>query len=194
MIKDETDLVRRLQSGEASAFRELVETHKRTIFALAYDLTGQVQEAEDVSQEAFIKVYHGIRNFHGDSQLSSWLYRIVVNLCINRRRKKALTEMELRESFEGDARHNPHSTAAPEANPERMAESALIRTHLRRALDQLSSQQRIIFVLRHDHDLPLKEISDILEISEGTVKSQLFRALRKLQKKLAFYKTDLGIT
>lgn len=190
MANDEKELIRRLQAGETSAFRELVENHKRALFNLAYDLLGNAQDAEDISQEAFIKVYRRIGDFRGDARLGSWMYRIVVNLCLNRRRKKALTAMELRESFEDDATHAPMPTSDHAANPEKTTEAEMIRQHLRRALALLSPQQKTIFVLRHDDDLPLAEISKILKISEGTVKSQLFRALRKLQEELAFYKAD----
>jgi RNA polymerase sigma-70 factor (ECF subfamily) len=191
MANDEKELVRRLQAGETSAFRELVENHKRALFNLAYDLLGSAPDAEDISQEAFIKVYRAIGEFRGEAQLGSWRYRIVVNLCLNRRRKKALSEMELRENFEDDEKHEPIAASDHEANPEKATEAEIIRQHLRGALDRLSPQQRTIFVLRHDEDLPLAEISKILKISEGTVKSQLFRALRKLQEALAFYKADL---
>jgi RNA polymerase sigma-70 factor (ECF subfamily) len=191
MTSDEKALIRRLQAGETSAFRELVENHKRALFNLAYDLLGNVQDAEDISQEAFIKVYRSIGDFRGEAQLGSWMYRIVVNLCLNRRRKKALSAMELRESFEDDERHQPTPACGHDADPEKATEAEMMRQHLRQALEQLSPQQRTIFVLRHDDDLPLAEISKILKISEGTVKSQLFRALRKLQEALSFYKADL---
>jgi len=191
MASDEKELIRRLQAGETSAFRELVENHKRALFNLAYDLLGNAQDAEDISQEAFIKVYRSVGEFRGEAQLGSWMYRIVVNLCLNRRRKKALSAMELRESFEDDERHQSTPTFDHEANPEKTTEAEIMRQHLRRAIDQLSPQQRTIFVLRHDDDLPLAEIGKVLKISEGTVKSQLFRALRKLQEALSFYKADL---
>lgn len=193
MSDNEAHLIARLRAGEASAYRELVETHKRRVFALAFDLSGNAQEAEDLSQEAFIKVFRGIGNFRGEAQLSSWLYRIVVNLALNRRRKKALSEMELWDNFEGDEQHRAHASNAADADPEQVTEARFMRMHLRRALAKLSEQQRTIFVLRHDNDMPLQQISAVLKLSEGTVKSQLFRALRKLQKHLAFYKTDLGV-
>jgi RNA polymerase sigma-70 factor (ECF subfamily) len=186
MAKDELELIRRLQSGDVAAFRELVEANKQRLFALAYGLVGNAQEAEDVSQEAFIKVYRGIGGFRGDAQLSSWMYRIVVNLCLNRRRKKSLSAMELREDFENDGT----LASAAGDNPEHHTEASLLQRHLRHALQRLSPQQRTIFILRHDQDLPLKEISSIMKISEGTVKSQLFRAVAKLQQALAFYKVE----
>lgn len=186
MAKDERELISRLQAGDIAAFRELVETNKRRLFTLAFGLVGNVQEAEDVSQEAFIKIHRSIGNFRGDAQLSSWIYRIVVNLCLNRRRKKSLSAMELREDFENDGALR----CSPEDDPEQQTEVSLLKRHLRQALQRLSPQQRTIFVLRHDQDLPLKEISSILKISEGTVKSQLFRAVGKLQQALAFYKVE----
>jgi len=186
MAKDERDLISRLQSGDVAAFRELVETNKRRLFTLAYGMVGNVQEAEDVSQEAFIKIHRSICDFRGDAQLSSWMYRIVVNLCLNRRRKKSLTAMELREDFDNDG----VIRSAPEGDPEQQTEASLLKRHLRHAMQKLSPQQRTIFVLRHDQDLPLKEISSIMKISEGTVKSQLFRAVGKLQQALAFYKVQ----
>jgi RNA polymerase sigma-70 factor (ECF subfamily) len=191
MAPDERELIQRLRAGDAAAFRELVERHKRRLFTLAYDLLGNVHDAEDVSQEAFIKVYRGIGAFRGEAQLGSWMYRIVVNLCLNRRRKKALSEMELRENFDEDGAPQLVSARHSEANPEQMAEAEVMRIHLRRALDKLSPQQRTVFILRHDEDLPLAEVAQILNLSEGTVKSQLFRALKKLQQALAFYKADL---
>ncbi len=194
MSNNEARLLQRLQAGEASAFQELVETHKQRVFTLAYNFTRNVQDAEDLSQEAFIKVFRGIDNFRGEAQISSWLYRIVVNLALNRRRKKALSEMELWENFEGEEQHRAQASTAPEFNPESVTEARFIRSHLRQALEKLSEQQRTIFVLRHDSDMPLQQISATLKLSEGTVKSQLFRALRKLQKQLSFYKADLGIT
>ncbi len=193
MSDNEARLIPRLQAGESSAFRELVETYKQRVFALAFDLSGNVQDAEDLSQEAFIKVFRGIGSFRGEAQLSSWLYRIVVNLALNRRRKKALSEMELWDSFEGEESRRTHASHAVEYNPEQTTEATFMRAHLRKALTKLSEQQRTIFVLRHDNDMPLQQISEVLNLSEGTVKSQLFRALRKLQKHLAFYKADLGI-
>lgn len=194
MSDNEARLIQRLQAGESSAFQEFVETHQRRVFALAYNFTRNVQDAEDLSQEAFIKVFRGIAEFRGEAQLSSWLHRIVINLALNRRRKKALTEMELWENFEGDEQHRAQTSAAPEYNPESMTEARFMRAHLRQALAKLSEQQRTIFVLRHDGDMPLQQISAALKLSEGTVKSQLFRALRKLQKHLSFYKAELGIT
>jgi RNA polymerase sigma-70 factor (ECF subfamily) len=168
-----------------------VESHKHRLFNLAYDLLGNAHDAEDVSQEAFIKVYCGIGGFRGEAQLGSWMHRIVVNLCLNRRRKKAVSEMELRDSFEDDQAHQPIAAQDFEANPEKMTEAEIMRAHLRRALDELSPQQRTVFILRHDEDMPLAEIGKMLDISEGTVKSQLFRALKKLQAALSFYKADL---
>jgi RNA polymerase sigma-70 factor (ECF subfamily) len=105
--------------------------------------------------------------------------------------QKAYAEMELRESFEDDQAHQPLPAQDFEADPEKMTEAEIMRAHLRQALETLSPQQRTVFILRHDEDMPLAEIGKMLDISEGTVKSQLFRALKKLQQALKFYKADL---
>ena len=87
-MKDgDRELIERLKAGETEAFRELVEQYKKQAYCVAYDLMGTHEDAEDISQEAFIKVYRSIRSFRGEAQFSTWLYRIVVNLCISEKRK-----------------------------------------------------------------------------------------------------------
>lgn len=194
MERDEWRLVERARDGELAAFRELVERYKQKIYYLALDLTSNRHDAEDLSQEVFIKAYRSLDSFRGDSKLSSWLYRIAVNTCVNMRRKKALTAMSLRGDF-SDTSDNETSVGGGgySHDPERSAESSLIQMHIDRALRRLPPRQRSVFVLRHYHDLPLKEIAGILKISEGTVKSLLFRSIRRLQEELAFYRRDLGL-
>jgi RNA polymerase sigma-70 factor (ECF subfamily) len=191
MENDERRLVERACNGDLAAFRELVERHQQRVYFLALDLTGNHHDAEDVSQEVFIKAYQSLHAFRGDAKLSSWLYRIAVNACINKRRKKSLSVMSLQENFDDSTAVDvPFSVGD---NPERSAESSLMQVHIERALRRLPARQRAVFVLRHYHDLPLKEIAHILKISEGTVKSLLFRGIRRLQKELAFYRRDLGL-
>lgn len=170
------------------AFREMVERHKRTVYALAFDLTGNHHDAEDLSQEVFIKAYRGRSTFRGEAQTSSWLYRIAVNTYLNKRRKKAL-RLRLLWSDVGDYR--PEYDPAP--RPDVRAEAEGIQRHLAGALQTLSPQERTAFVLRHDHGLALKEVADVMDVAEGTVKSLLYRATQKLRKALAFYRSDLGL-
>ena len=189
-LKEEQTLVQRAQNGDIAAFRELVERHKRQIYYLAFDLTGNHHDAEDLSQEVFIRVFRSIKKFRGDAQLSSWLYRITVNACLSKRRKKSLSAMQLQEDFDQD---NVQTAGVPVYSaPDKSAETGLMQKHIETALQKLSPREKSVFVLRHYHDMPLKEIADILEIKIGTVKGMLFRAIQKLQKALAFYKEDFG--
>ena len=192
-MKDgEQVLVERLKAGETEAFRELVEGYKRQAYSVAYDLMGTHEDAEDISQEAFIKVYQSIRSFRGEARFSTWLYRIVVNLCISEKRKKSSKDMEYYgDTIPEEAHHS--QDIDPSEHPEKALQSHRIQEHIREALDKLPSQQKTVFVLRFYQDLSLKEIGRIMKLSEGTVKSHLFRTLRKLREYLKFYEADFGI-
>lgn len=183
---DEIDLVRRVQRGESSAFRELVERYKRRAYAIAYDMMGTHEDAEDVSQEAFIRVYQSIKGFRGEAAFSSWFYRIVVNLCISWWRREV--------KYKGNLLNEEHAGLEKQnysEDPEKALRAKEIARHVNQALQELSPKQRAVFVLRHYQGLSMKEIGEVLKCSEGTVKSQLFRAINRLQELLSFYKAEL---
>ncbi|MGD8413941.1 MAG: sigma-70 family RNA polymerase sigma factor [Candidatus Latescibacterota bacterium] len=191
---DERELVRRIQDGDASAFRELVEEYKQQVYYLALDLSGNHHDAEDLSQEVFIKAYRGFGRFRSGSKIGSWLHRITVNAYIDSKRKKAHKMVTLVDKKDEDA-YDPLEAAADDVtgNPERAANSAKINEHVEIALQTLSDKERSVFVLRHYHDMQLKEIAETLEVAEGSVKSLLFRAVRKLRDNLTFYREDMGM-
>jgi RNA polymerase sigma-70 factor, ECF subfamily len=191
-VTDEQLLIRRAQQGDTDAFRQLVERSKITTYRLAYDLTGNRHDAEDLSQEAYIRAFRGLAGFRAEAKWSSWLHRITLNTFLDHKRAKKMNvefddETETTETMNPD-HHTPHTPG-----PEKSAEAGVIRQHVERALGCLSAQERSVFVLRHYHDLPLREIAATLEIAEGTVKVHLFRAVRRLQKELHFYRTDFGL-
>jgi RNA polymerase sigma-70 factor (ECF subfamily) len=190
-VNDEQTLVQRARNGEMGAFRELIELYRKKIYYLSLDLTGNHHDAEDLSQEVFIKAYRSLKNFRGDAKFNSWLYRITVNTCISQRRKKSLAAMTLQEDFESESTPQFFSESESSHNPERHAEASMMQQHINSALQQLTPRERSVFVLRHYNDLPLKEIAQILKITEGTVKSMLFRAIQRLQKELAFYRNEI---
>ena len=163
------------------SFREIVETHKRALYFLALDLTGNHHDAEDLSQEVFIKAHRGLQRFRGDSGVYTWLRRIAINTYLNRKRKKALLMMRFFGDDEG-ADDTPSSMASPSA----AADGAVMRVHIERAMEQLSPRERTAFVLRHHQDMSIQEVAESMEVADGTVKSLLFRATRKLQEELAF--------
>lgn len=191
-LNHEYTLIQQMQSGDINAFRDFVEKYKQQVYYLALDLTGHHHDAEDLSQEVFIKAYSSIQSFRKDAALSSWLYRITVNAFIDKKRKKAW--QLLRFKLDSD---DENATPFPEpaepgisGDPERQMESALFQQHLEKAMAKLSPKEKTIFVLRHHHEKSINEIAEMLEIATGTVKSLIFRSLKKLQKELAFYQTE----
>lgn len=193
-MADERALVRRLQDGETAAFRELVERYKQRVYYLALDLSGDHHDAEDISQEVFIKAFRGIKRFRSGAKLSSWLHKITVNAYIDTKRKKSSKMVTLVER-EKESGFNPLENAADEAapSPEQFAAAAKISEHVEAALQRLSAQERTVFVLRHYHDMPLKDISHNMDVAEGTVKSLLFRGIRKMRDQLSYYREELGL-
>lgn len=191
---DERELVRRLQAGDRDAFRELVERYKRDVYALAYDLGGNHHDAEDLSQEVFIKAYRAIGGFRADARLGSWLYRITMNAHIDSKRRKPVQIVSIDAPVTG-GRDDDVPVALPPARgaaPDSAARAARFHEDVERALGVLSAQERTVFVLRHYHDMRIHEISASLSIAEGTVKSLLFRSVRKLRDRLSDYRDQVG--
>jgi len=191
MAENEQILIDRFCKGDHAAFHELVGRHKKKIYYLAYDITGDHHEAEDISQEVFIKMYRSLKTFRRDAKISSWLYQVTVNASIDSLRKKSSRQAKPIGEF--DRLSIQESLAASGAHvfdPLRSTESSQIQNHISQALKKISPKERTIFVMRHYNDLKLNEIAEVLGITIGTVKSLLFRAIRKLRKELSSYSTD----
>jgi RNA polymerase sigma-70 factor (ECF subfamily) len=194
-MQDEQELVRRIQAGETSAFREFVQRYQREVYGLAYDLCGNHHDAEDLSQEVFIKAHRALGTFRAEARPGSWLYRITMNTFLDSTRRKPVQMVSLhapRDTQSGD--DHPIDMPAPTAGPDRVTHSAQVRDDIERALEVLSSQERAVFVMRHYQDMPIRDISHSLAIAEGTVKSMLFRSIRKLRDELGQYAGEAGGT
>jgi RNA polymerase sigma-70 factor (ECF subfamily) len=186
-LLDDRILVKRARKGNRAAFQELVERYKRKVYAVALDMTGDHHDAEDISQDVFLKAFRSLPGFRGRASVNTWLYRMTVNTCIDRSRKKAWKAMRPKGALIDDDIHPQAQGREMLSDPEKELEKALLQRHIRQALDNLTQRERAVFVLRHYHALPLKEIAECLHVSEGTIKSTLFRALKRLQEKLAPY-------
>ena len=184
-MTEDRNLVEKARAGELPAFRKLVEQYQKQVYYLARDMTGNHQDAEDLSQDVFIKAYRSLDKFRGDAKFSS-----TVNTCIDHSRKKSYKAMQFEEDMDRMHTVSDHMTTPSSANPEKQTEASLMREHIEDALQRLTEKERTVFVLRHYRNLRLKEIADILEINIGTVKSTLFRAIQRLQKSLSFYRQD----
>ena len=173
-------------SESLPSFRTLVERHKKRVYYLALDLTGNHHDAEDLSQEVFIKAHRSLDSFRGDASFFSWLYRIAVNTYLNKKRKKAVSHMTLWDDFE-------HITqgAGASSGPDTDAERSTMQAHIEASLEVLSEKERSAFVLKHYHGYKIREIAEMLDVAQGTIKSHLYRATRKLRDELDFYRNEL---
>ena len=173
---DDAGLVALSASGRREAFDVIVERHRRTVYQVCYRFVNNHEDASDLSQEAFVRAWRGLKNFHGQSALSTWLYRIAVNLCLNRLTLKTpkTGPIESTDRFEDKSSDDPQSRLLRE---ERAAS-------VRRAIAALPRKQRATLILRAYHDLPHQQIAEILGSSVGAVKANFFHALANLRKRL----------
>jgi len=182
----DTELVERTRNGDRAAFRELVSIHQRNVYYLAFDLTRNREDAEDVSQEVFVKAFNSLKNFRFDAKFSSWLYRITVNTCLTMKKKKSYSEMRSRENIESVAASDREPAGPDHTGPERKTESGILQAHLEKALTTLSQKERTVFIMRNYSEMAFKEIVEILKIRPGTARNLNFKALKKLRKELQF--------
>jgi RNA polymerase sigma-70 factor, ECF subfamily len=190
-LDKDTELIEHARNGDIGAFRQLVTKHKRNVYNLAYDLTRNKEDAEDVSQDVFVKAFRSIKIFRGDAKFSSWLYRITVNTCFSLRKKKGYMVTKESNNIE-DIIDTDFEISSPEKNnPEKQAEAGLIRENIEKALHKLTGKERTIFIMRNYSEMLFKEIAEIMEIKPATVRSLNFKALEKLRKELAFYKEKI---
>lgn len=177
--------MRASQNGDMGAFEELVARHRDKIYARAYSMMRNEEEAVDLSQEAWVKGWQRLRQFQGDSSFGTWMTRIVINLCLDqlRKHKRQRTESieEMTEESGGVERHMPVVTINPTAGLER----GELRQRIDRALGQLSHEHRTVLVLHEFQELEYKEIAKVMGCSIGTVMSRLFYARRKMAALLA---------
>jgi RNA polymerase sigma-70 factor (ECF subfamily) len=182
---EDTAIIQGLAGGDQAAFRNLVEKYKQKVYFLALDMVGNPVDAEDVSQDVFLKVHRSFGTFKRDAKLGSWLYRITYNACIDQiRKRQAAPDAVEDEVLEARPHAEPIMPVSPVFDPARTAESGLLQDKINHALEKVSPQEKAVFLLRHYEDYMLKDIAKTLDLSVGSVKSYLFRAVKKLQKEL----------
>lgn len=175
------DLITRAAGGDPAAFQALVERYRSMVYRVAYQFAGNHYDAEDISQEVFIKVYRSLDKFRQDAQLSSWLYRIVMNACIDHRRRHAPAGSA---PFGEEAEYRLLNTPEETPGPEDQAYAGELGDVLSAEIARLPPGQRIVFIMRHHQGLKLGEIADALGLAEGTVKRQLHAAVHRLRHTL----------
>ncbi len=188
---DERSLVAEAQGGSRAGFEELVHRYDRDVLRLALNLMKRPEDARDVYQEAFLKVYRNLHRFRFECSFYTWLYRIVTNVCLDHlRRRQARPEDQAPEL--ASAGHEEGITdfferqreQRPTLDPERRLLGKEIKQRIAVAMEQLSPRERVVFEMKHYQGLKLRAIGEALGTTEETVKNSLFRATRKLRSQL----------
>lgn len=178
----EASLIEESKAGNTDSFELLIAQHQKKVFNLAYRVLGNMEDANDVAQEALIKAYKGIKNFKGKSSFSTWLYTIVNNTCIDFIRKNRKNNViYLDKEYETEKGSYKMELSSNEDAPEEILEKKEVQNLVRQSINELSDDHKKVIILRDIQGFSYKEIAQILNCSEGTVKSRISRARENLK-------------
>jgi RNA polymerase sigma-70 factor (ECF subfamily) len=181
---DETAVIQAVQRGDADAFERLVRAYDQSVLRLAMNLLRSPEDARDVYQEAFLRVYRNIHTFRFDCSFHTWLYRIVTNICLDhlRKRKVRREEAAVVDTADGPVdRMDSFEQEGAHGDPERRLWNSQLSSRIHAALGDLTPRERMVFELRHYQGLRLRAIGDMLGTSEEAAKNCLFRATQKMR-------------
>jgi RNA polymerase sigma-70 factor (ECF subfamily) len=184
---DEAALIRAAQAGDAAAFERLVQTYDHAVLRLAVNLLRSTEDARDVYQEAFLRVFRSLDHFRFDCSFQTWLYRIVTNLCLDslRKRKVRREEPSFRETPDGVRdRADTVPEERVEGDPERHIYSRQLKSRIEKVLSAMTPRERTVFELRHYQGMRLRAIGEVLGTTEEAAKNCLFRATQKMRSAL----------
>lgn len=183
-------LVKRSQRGDTQAYEELVARHRDKIYARAFSMVRNEEDAFDLSQEAWIKGWQRLKQFQGDSSFATWMTRIVINLCLDlmrkQKRQRAESIEQMNEETGGVERQMPVITS----NPTEGLERSELRKRIDQAMTQLSEAHRTVLILHEFEELEYKAIAKVMKCSLGTVMSRLFYARRRMASLMAGWKRE----
>lgn len=165
------ECLQRVREGDLGAFNQLVLKYRNRVMGIAARMIGDRAEAEDLAQDVFVKVYHGLKNFQGEALFSTWLYRITANSCLNHRKRRRNRD-KLAQGVD-----DPNQVfSAQSSNPHSLLENKELRIGLEKAIQALPQEQKMVLILRDIEGLSYEEIAESLDIELGTVRSRLHRA------------------
>lgn len=187
-------LIARCQRGDLSAFDQLVKRYEKRIFNLAYRLSGNYDDANDITSEAFIRIFNALQKYRGEARFSTWIYRIVMNTFLDEKKKRSHSpQVSLEELLETEEGSMTRQVESEGPQPQDLVERDERRDVVQEALNQLPEFQRLILTLFHIENLSYEEIAEILHMPLGTVKSRLNRARRALRDKLMAHRELFGV-
>lgn len=184
----DTDLIVQAQKGDQNAFEELVYRYDRNVLSIALKYAVDEDDAKDLYQEVFIRVYRGLKNFRFQSEFSTWLFRITTNVCLT---YKSRSRYHLKVSIDNEIESEENEFRPKEeivyegSSPEEISSGADLEELVNSAVESLSPKQKMTFILKHYEGYKIREIAEIMNCKEGTVKKYLFDAIRNLRKKLS---------
>jgi RNA polymerase sigma-70 factor, ECF subfamily len=188
MEPSDNDLIVQAQRGNTAAFEQLVYRYDRKVLSIAARFTGNKEDAKDIYQEVFMRVYRALPQFQFRSQFSTWLYRIVKNVCLTHLQQgKNYPQVSIDEQYEsanGSSTHSLLDSLPAKSSTERGALDSEISEQVQIAMNQLSPKQKMVFVMRHFEGYKLREIASMMKCTEGTVKKYLFTATERMRKNL----------
>ena len=188
---DEYSLIRAAQSGDSDAFEQLVRSYDANVLRMALNLLHSQEDAQDIYQEAFLRVYRNLSKFRFDCSFSTWLYRIVANLCLDQIRKRKVRKEESSTVLiaEGDVdRLQSVSEDRGDFDPQRQLMGSEVNARVQEVLRDLSPRERLVFELRHYQGMRLRAIGESLGVTEEAAKNCLFRATQKMRAALGDFK------
>jgi len=177
---EDKDLVFQAQKGDMRAFEELVARHRDKIYARAYSMMRNEEEAIDLSQEAWVKAWQRLAQFQGDSSFATWLTRIVINLCLDQIRRQKRQRAESIEAMDDESGGVERQMEPIITNPTERLERGELRKRIDEAMGKLSNEHRTVLVLHEFEEMEYKEIAKVMGCSIGTIMSRLFYARRRL--------------
>jgi RNA polymerase sigma-70 factor, ECF subfamily len=184
--RSEAQFIARLVARDESAFNELVITYERRVYGLVFRMLGRRDEAEDLAQEVFVQVFKAIDQFRGESKLSTWIYRIAVNLCKNRTKYLSRRHAGEQDDIDAMAERVPMTaaraaTVGDVSRPDELVEGMQLEDIVKRAIQKLEPEFREALILADVEDMPYEEIAQIMGVPVGTVKSRIHRARAQLK-------------
>lgn len=185
MLNDD-QLIKQAQGGNMSAFEQLVHRYDRQVLNIAASFRNSSDDAKDIYQEVFMRVYKGLKNFQSKSEFSTWLYRITTNVCISFHASKSKHTHQSINNEIGEEGDTLAEMIPSESKTDEMVLSGDISKHLNKAMDNLSGQQKMVVNLKFYHGYKIKEIAEMMNCNEGTVKRYLFNATNKMKEQLSF--------
>ncbi len=184
MTTEENNLILAAQKGDSGAFEQLIYKYDRNVLGIAYSFINSSEDAKDIYQEVFLRVFKGIKKFEFRSEFSTWLYRITANVCLTyRTQKKKYAVASLDEeifSDDGDTQ-TLADTIAGEADTDAGTVSSDISGHIVKGLEKLSPQQKLVFTLKHYQGYKIREIASVMNCTEGTIKNYLFTGTQRMR-------------